>query len=124
VRKTILLVEDDPDTRIILQDALAGRGHRVLTAVQGAEGVHMARRYTPDLIITDLRMPLMDGLSAVRYMRSLPETKLIPIWVLSGYLEDLSGQGDALGFERLIAKPFDPAVLADEVEARIGPSRE
>ena len=61
VPKTVLIVEDDEDTRTVYADALRERGYRVLTATQGAEGVHLARRHRPDLILLDIRMPVMDG---------------------------------------------------------------
>ena len=124
--KTILLVEDDPDARAIYSEALANRGHRVLTAVHGAEGVHLARKHRPDLILMDIRMPLMDGWAAIEYVRSDPETAKIPIWAISAYPseEEARDQPARTRFDRFIAKPIPPAELVTEVEARIDTPQE
>ena len=76
--KTVLIVEDDSDTRDIYQTALTERGYDVLVAIDGAEGVHIARKHHPDLILLDIRMPVMDGWQAVCYLRSFPQTQKIP----------------------------------------------
>lgn len=120
--KTILVVEDDADSRAIYEEALTERGYRVLTALHGAEGVHLARRHRPDLILMDIRMPVMDGWQAIQYLKADPAISHIPIWGISAYLsdEELEGQPNWLHFDRLISKPVDPGDLADAIEAQIG----
>ena len=120
--KTILIVEDDPDARDIYEEALKERGFEVLKALHGAEGVHLARRHRPDLILMDIRMPVMDGWQAIQYMKSDATISHIPIWGISAYLsdEELENQPNWFQFDRLIAKPVDPAALADQVEAQVG----
>lgn len=121
--KTVLIVEDDPDARAIYEEALAGRGYTVIAALHGAEGVHLARRHRPDLILMDIRMPVMDGWQAIQYLKSDPAVSHIPIWGISAYLsdEELEQQPSWLHFDRLIPKPIDPVALAAEIEAQIGP---
>ena len=120
--KTILIVEDDPDARDIYEEALKERGFDVLKALHGAEGVHLARRHRPDLILMDIRMPVMDGWQAIQYMKSDATTSHIPIWGISAYLsdEELENQPNWFQFDRLIPKPVDPGDLADQVEAQVG----
>ena len=120
--KTILIVEDDDDAREISREALLEKGYQVLTARQGAEGVHMARKHRPDLILMDIRMPVMDGWQASQYLKADPAVSHIPIWGISAYLSDkeLESQPSWLHFDRLITKPIDPSELAREVEGLIG----
>lgn len=124
MRKTVLVVEDDADARAIFCEAIEQRGYRVLAGVHGAEGVHLARRHRPDLILMDIRMPVMDGDLAVRYLKSDPMISRTPVWGISAYL--IEGQIDEppkpLGFDRLIAKPANPQQVAAEIEDEIGPA--
>jgi CheY-like chemotaxis protein len=122
--KLVLIVEDDEDTRIIYEDALRERGYRVQTATNGAEGVHLARRYQPDLIVLDLRMPVMSGFDAMRYLKSDPHTASIPVCGISAYGLDDEEMGNLStdAFVRFVSKPLDPPALADVVEELVGPS--
>jgi CheY-like chemotaxis protein len=120
--KTVLIVEDDADARSIYEEALKERGYTVLTALHGAEGVHMARRHRPDLILMDIRMPVMDGWQAIQYLKSDPAISHIPIWGISAYLsdEELENQPSWLHFDRLMSKPVDPGSLVNEIEEVLG----
>ena len=121
--KTVLIIEDDEDMRGIYSAALSRRGYQVLSASQGAEGVHLARTRRPDLILMDIRMPVMSGWGAIRYLRSYRETQKIPVCVISAHepeeeeLEKLGGPA----LDCFLTKPIDPTALVAEVEARIGP---
>lgn len=119
--KTVLIVEDDEDTRTIYGAALAERGYQVLTAIHGAEGVHIARTRCPDLLLLDIRMPVMNGWAAARYLKSYPETRSIPICAISAH--ELEAEEDKL-VERYVdcflLKPVDPGSVVAEVERRIG----
>ena len=120
--RTILLVEDDADARAIFRDALTERGYRVLTASQGAEGVYMARRSRPDLILLDIRMPVMDGLDAIRYLRSYEGTARIAVWGISAYFSHANDSDPLLDrFDRLLSKPIRPEELVTEIDAHFGP---
>jgi CheY-like chemotaxis protein len=122
VPKTVLIVEDDEDTRAVYADALRERGYRVLTATQGAEGVHLARRHRPDLILLDIRMPVMDGWEAARYIKSDLGISGVPICAISAYgLEPGEMEESARQyFDCFLMKPIDPKTVADEVDRRIG----
>ena len=118
--KTVLLVEDDEDTRTIYSLALQERGYRVLTANHGAEGVYLARRYSPDLVLLDIRMPIMDGWHAVEYLKHDVETRSIPVWGISAHFDDQPAEGS--GFSRLIPKPLPPNDMVALVEGFLGPA--
>lgn len=119
---TILLVEDDQDSRGIYRDALVERGHTVVIASQGAEGVHMARRQHPDLILLDIRMPVMDGYDAIRYLKSDEVTAHIPVWGISAYFPDEEEENGVLKmFDRIIRKPIAPNELIAEIDSWLRP---
>lgn len=121
---TILLVDDDADAREIYSAALTNAGYPVITATHGAEGVHLARKVRPRLILMDLRMPLMDGRSSLRYIRSDPETRSIPVWALSAFLdEEEDGGMNFPGFNRMISKPISPDDLVEAVATFLGPPK-
>lgn len=122
--RTVLIIEDDEDTRSIYRSALEEQGYRVVTATQGAEGVHLARRTSPDLILLDIRMPVMDGWGAARYLKSDPATRTIPICAISAFeAEDeeseTSGRAD---FDCFLMKPLPLNAIVEEVARRIGPA--
>jgi CheY-like chemotaxis protein len=122
--KTVLIVEDDEDTRSIYASGLRARGYGVLTATQGAEGVHLARRNLPDLILLDIRMPVLNGWGAAHYLKTDPETRRIPIWGISAYDLDEEERTEVqrLGhFDHFLMKPTDPSVVIAEIEEVLGP---
>jgi two-component system, cell cycle response regulator DivK len=123
--KLILIVEDDEPTRDIYASALQDRGFRVILATQGAEGVHLARRHQPDLILMDLRMPIMDGAQAIRYLRSDPQTSRIPVCAISAYERDgdAADESHPQGWDCFLTKPIEPRELVEEIERRVGPGR-
>ncbi|MCS7082313.1 MAG: response regulator [Bacteroidetes bacterium] len=82
----ILLVEDNEMNRDMLVQRLQRRGFSVLTAHDGAEGVELARRERPDLVLMDLSLPVMDGWEATRQLKSDPDTASIPIIALSAHV--------------------------------------
>jgi DNA-binding response OmpR family regulator len=82
-RKRILLVEDDRFLRRACEAGLRQRGFTVLTAVDGEEGLRMARAELPDLVLLDLLMPKMPGIEVLRALKSDEATRAVPILVLS-----------------------------------------
>jgi CheY-like chemotaxis protein len=68
--KTVLIVEDNEDNRLIYSQYLTHGGFRVLEATNGAEGIEVARRERPDLVLMDISMPVMDGLTATRLLKA------------------------------------------------------
>lgn len=82
-RFSVLVVDDEPDKRLLLAFALETEGYEVHTADDGEEGLAAVERHQPDLIITDVMMPRMDGYEMVRRVRANPQTKFIPVIIQS-----------------------------------------
>lgn len=101
----ILVVEDEPDMRFVIRHYLEKAGHEVVEAGNGDVALRSVRAAAPDLIVTDIMMPLMGGLELIGHLRSDPATAAIPILVVSGDSE-LAGAADAA-----LAKPFQPEDL-------------
>ncbi|MCA1616363.1 MAG: diguanylate cyclase, partial [Acidobacteria bacterium] len=109
----VLLVEDDPDKRNLLQVALEMAGYSVVTAADGVEGLQAVESHQPDLIVTDVMMPRMDGFELARRVRSNPSTRFIPVIIqtaLRGAAQDqrLGSEVGALGY---ITDPTDLDLL-------------
>ena len=107
---TILVAEDDDDNRDILRTLLTLRGFDVVEAADGQQAVEVARASQPDLILMDLRMPVMNGLAATRAIRQRPEPHLraIPIVALSAYHPSQHGAvALAAGCNDYVLKPID-----------------
>lgn len=82
---TVLLIEDNEMNRDMLSRRLMRRGYRIMTAEDGREGVELARRARPDLILMDLSLPVLDGWEATRLLKGSPDTKDIPVIALSAH---------------------------------------
>jgi len=113
---TILVIDDEPDIRLIVRLSLQNRGLTVIEAAGGREGVALARRERPDAILLDVMMPNVDGPTTLAELRAAPESAAIPVVFLTAKaqrseLERLRN----LGVAGVLTKPFDPMTLADEV---------
>src|SRR4030095_11344340 len=86
--RTILVVDDFDDTRLLLRIWLERRGFRVVEAEDGLEAVRIATTESPDLIIMDMQLPQLDGLSATRRIREVQELSKVPIVAVSAYGAD------------------------------------
>ena len=120
----ILYIEDDPVARLLVQRVLAG-DYWVLEAEDGLSGIEIARLQHPDLILMDLNIPNMDGYAATTRLKSLPETRDIPIIALTANVM----QGDrqrslAAGCDGYLPKPVDIDQLPDQVAAFLKGKRE
>ena len=114
--KCILLIEDHEDNRRIVRDLLTSVGYELIEAVTGEEGVALAERRRPDLILMDVLLPGMDGYEATRLIKAKPELRQSPIIAVTSYA--LSGDDiKALeaGCDAYIAKPFSPRELLAKV---------
>jgi serine/threonine protein kinase len=117
---TILIVEDDPDTRSLLRLHLESANHVVVIANNGAEGLQRALADSPDLIVTDVRMPVMDGFDLLKALRARAETVAIPVIFLSVIHERASvREGMRLGADDYIEKPVRRSDLLDSISARL-----
>lgn len=112
----IVYVEDDKDIRFPISQILTILGYEVMCANNGQQGIEAAESWKPDIILMDLRMPVMDGPTAIRLLRRNPATSDIPIFVLSAYSDaktrDLCKH---LGVNKFMSKPID----VDRVDAAI-----
>ena len=104
----ILYVEDVEDIRLPISEILTLLGYEVRCANNGKQGVEAAENWQPDLILMDLRMPVMDGPTAIRTLHSNPDTSDIPIFVLSAYSDaETRDSCEQIGVDRFISKPID-----------------
>ncbi len=114
----ILLVDDEPDILEIVGYNLSSEGYRVVTAGNGIEGVKLAKKYKPHLIILDVMMPEMDGIEACEQIRKIPELEGTIITFLTARGEDYSQMaGFDAGADDYITKPIKPKVLLSKVKA-------
>src|SRR5215210_3996728 len=114
--RTILVADDEPINRTLIQRRLERAGYHVLTAENGREAVEAALKGSPDLIILDVMMPLMDGLEACRRLKEDEATRDTPVIFLSARDEtDVKVSGLSLGANDYISKPFK----AEELLARV-----
>jgi two-component system cell cycle response regulator DivK len=81
----LLIIEDNEMNRDLLSRRLQRRGYEVILAVDGQQGVEIARSETPDLILMDMALPVVDGWEATRLLKSIPQTRSIPIIALSAH---------------------------------------
>ena len=115
--RTVLLVEDDPDSRIIFRTILEYHGHRVVEAMDGESGVDLARSTRPDLVLMDISLPRLDGWSAIRLLRDAPETAAIPIVALTAHVLDADrDRAAALGCVGYLSKPIALGRILAEVD--------
>ena len=105
---TILVVEDSKDTRNVLGFSLMKYGYKVVTAINGQEAVEVALRERPNIILMDLNMPLMDGLTATERMREHEELSKVPILAVTAYdTYGMKEAAEAAGCDGYIKKPID-----------------
>ena len=119
--KRILVVEDTEDNRNIIRDLLTSAGFEMIEAITGEEGVAMAARHKPDLILMDIQLPVIDGYEATRRIKAIPELKSIPVIAVTSYAlaGDEQKTRDA-GCDGYVAKPFSPRQLLAKVREFLG----
>lgn len=116
MRRDILLIEDNADAREALAWLLENHGYAVRTADNGATALSEAKRQPPDLVITDLAMPVLSGLDLLAQFRELPALADVPVIVVSGHADiEKRVAGLDLGADDFLAKP----VHSDELLARV-----
>lgn len=103
----ILVTEDEDDTRELMKLLLEHHGHEVDTAENGKQAIRAATERVPDVILMDLRMPVMDGFAATQTLRALPQTQAVPIIAVSAYVGDKEwcDRAKASGANECIGKP-------------------
>ena len=113
----VLLVEDTEDNRVMMRRLLEMSGYSVTEAVNGMEAVSQAERETPQIILMDLSLPIVDGLAATRRIRQLPSSKGVPIIAVSAHdTLDFHAEALAAGCDAYITKPIDYGELEGLIE--------
>jgi len=119
---TILLIEDNEQNRYLATFLLEKHGYRVEAAVDGPQGIALAERLRPDLILLDIQLPRMDGYAVARALRAHPALAATPIVAVTSYA--MVGDREkslAAGCNGYIEKPINPDAFVMEI-ARFGPS--
>src|SRR4029078_4686341 len=106
--QTVLLVEDTEDNRFMMRRLLEMTGYRVVEAMNGEEAVKLAKTESPNLILMDLSLPVIDGLAATRLIRKLPELESTPIIAVSAHdTPDFQSEAIEAGCNTYVTKPID-----------------
>ena len=116
----ILLVEDNELNRDMLSRRLERRGHQVVIALDGEQGVAMARSESPDLILMDMSLPVLDGWEATRRLKAAPETRAVPIIALTSHA--MVGDRDKAieaGCDDYDTKPIELPRLLEKIDRLI-----
>lgn len=117
-KEHILVIEDEEDILALVQYNLLKEGYKVTTAASGEEGLSAARKGKPDLVLLDLMLPGMDGLEVCRALKRDPETRDIPLVMVTAKGEEADiVAGLELGADDYVAKPFSPRVLVSRLRA-------
>ena len=114
--KRILVIEDQVDNRQIVRDLVTASGYRLIEATTGEEGLDMATRERPDLILMDIQLPGIDGYEVTRRIKANPQLRQIPIIAVTSYA--LSGDDKkafAAGCDGYVTKPYSPRLLLAKI---------
>ncbi|MHB1329141.1 MAG: response regulator [Gemmatimonadales bacterium] len=120
---TILVIEDNPQNRYLATFLLEQRGHTVLQAETGPEGLALAASARPDLILLDIQLPGMDGYAVARALRADPALAAIPVVTVTSYA--MVGDREkclAAGATGYLEKPINPESFIDDVERYLPPA--
>jgi two-component system cell cycle response regulator DivK len=114
----ILVIEDNVRNRYLISFILKGDGFEVIEAITGEDGVEMAQKERPDVVLMDIQLPGIDGYEATRRIRALPEGKDVPVIALTSYA--MTGDREkalAAGCTGYIEKPLNPDTILDEIRS-------
>jgi two-component system cell cycle response regulator DivK len=118
---TILLVEDNERNRKLVRTILEFRGYEVVECEDGEPSLELARKHRPALVLMDIQLPTMDGITALLRLRADPETAAIPVVAVTASVTP--GERDrvvAAGFNGYVAKPIDVATFGEMVDKHVG----
>jgi two-component system cell cycle response regulator DivK len=114
--KRILVVEDQPDSRQIIRDMAAGTDYEITEAENGEEALAAIAKQRPDLILMDIQLPIMDGYTATRLIKTDPALRSIPIIAVTSYaLAVEEKKARAAGCDDYVTKPFSPRQLLAKI---------
>jgi two-component system cell cycle response regulator DivK len=118
--KTILLVEDNERNRKLVRTILEFRGYEVIECADGAPSLELARAHKPALVLMDIQLPTMDGITALGRLRADPDTAAIPVVAVTASVTP--GERDrvvAAGFNGYVSKPIDVATFGEMVDRHV-----
>jgi CheY-like chemotaxis protein len=115
--RTILIVEDSEDARYFMRLALEDLGYRIVEAGDGVKAIAMAQSERPDIILMDLSLPIMDGITATQEIRASEGLDGIPIIAVTAHQEtDFRAGAKAAGFDAYVTKPIDIDFLSELIQ--------
>ena len=117
MKRTILLIEDNEQNRYLATFLLEQHGYKILSALNGPEGIEMAQTLVPALILLDIQLPGMDGYTVARILRGIESLRAIPIIAVTSYA--MTGDREkslAAGCNGYIEKPINPETFVSEIE--------
>lgn len=118
---SILAVDDSPSMRQMVVFTLRGAGYEVVEAGDGVQALSVARQKKVNLVLTDVNMPNMDGLTLIRELRALPDYRLIPILFLTTESSpEKKQEGRTAGATGWLVKPFNPEKLLATIKKVLG----
>ena len=117
----ILIVEDNEKNMKLVRDVLQFKGYQTLEAATGTEGLRLAREAMPDLVLMDIKLPDIDGITALKRLRADPQTrKMSVVAVSASVMPDDQQRIIASGFDAYITKPINVKSFIETVERFIG----
>lgn len=120
MKTKILVVEDNENNLYVVSFLLTSAGFEVLKARDGVEGIESVKKYRPNLVLMDMKLPKLDGYEATRRLKADPELKSIPVIGLTAYaMSDDEEKVLAAGCEGFITKPIDPDTFLDTLKMYI-----
>ena len=116
----IVVIDDDAGTRLLISHVLKKEGYQVMDAEDGAKGLALIREHEPDLVVSDVQMPLMDGFEVLGQVRNDPMLAATSVILLTS-LQDRSymRQGMTTGADDYLTKPFSQQELCEAVSAQL-----
>lgn len=120
MNEKILITDDEPHIRRMLESRLKANGYRVITAENGRIAVEKAKVEKPDLILMDILMPEMSGQEALAKLKADPQTRSIPVIMVTakGQAEDVEKSSDT-GATDFVIKPFTPVILLEKIKSAL-----
>lgn len=120
-RSTVLIVEDDADSRFVYEAILADHGFDVAASGSGAEGLRLAQELHPDAVVLDVSIPGMDGWSVTQRLKASPDTSGIPVIIVTAHAfpEDVR-RAQSVGCDGFLTKPCEPKRVLEEVLRLVG----
>lgn len=116
--RKILIVDDEVYILHILDFSLGAEGYEVITAADGEEALEKARTEKPDLVVLDVMMPKVDGFEACRRLKNDPETRELPVILLTAKGREVDRKmGIEVGADDYMVKPFSPSKLIQKIES-------